>query len=91
MKHKKTRKKIEYKKIALAFIVFFSVLFISIGRIAELFGLIIDSSVDTALVYTILGSFASYCLASATDKYGMNKFGHASVLGQDYEKDDGTE
>lgn len=88
---KKRRKKIEYKKIALAFIVLFSVFFISIGRVAELFGLIIDSSVDTALVYTILGAFASYCLASATDKYGMNKFGHTATLGQDYEQGDGTE
>ncbi len=87
----KKKRKIEYKKIALAFIVLFSVLFISIGRIAELFGLLIDSSVDTALVYTILGSFASYCIASASDKYAMNKFGNAAILGQDYEKGDGTE
>jgi hypothetical protein len=85
------KRHIEYKKIALTFIVLFSVLFIAIGRIAELFGIIIDSSVDTALVYTILGSFASYCVASASDKYGMNKYGHGARIGKEYEKGDGTE
>lgn len=88
---KKKKKKIEYKKIALAFIVLFSVSFITVGRIAELFGTIIDSSVDTALVYAILGSFASYCLASASDKYGMNRYGLGAKLGEDYEEGDGTE
>ena len=90
---------IEYKKIALAFIVLFSVLFIIAGRIAELFGVIIDSSVDTALVYVILGAYAAYCTASATDKYGMNKYGafvpdgtaNIPQLGIDYEKEDGSE
>ncbi len=89
----KNRRHIEYKKIALAFIVLFSVLFIIAGRIAELFGVIIDSSVDTALVYVILGAYAAYCTASATDKYGMNKYGAANIpqLGIDYEKEDGSE
>jgi hypothetical protein len=85
------KKHIEYKKIALAFIVIFSVLFISIGRIAEMLGVMIDSSVDTALVYAILGAFASYCVASATDKYGMNKFGHSNMIGIEYEEGDGSE
>lgn len=89
----KTKKKIEYKKIALAFIVLFSVLFISLGRIAELLGIYIDSSVDQALVYAILGSYVSYCLASASDKFGMNKYGKTELpqLGIDYETDDGSE
>ncbi len=85
------KRHIEYKKIALAFIVLFSVLFIAIGRIAELFGIIIDSSVDTALVYAIIGSFASYCIASASDKYGMNKYGQGAKIGEEYETGDGTE
>ena len=69
----------------------FAVFFIAIGRIAELFGMIIDSSVDTALVYAILGAFASYCIASATDKYGMNKYGNGAKIGEDYEEGDGSE
>jgi len=85
------KRHIEYKKIALAFIVLFSVFFIAIGRIAELFGIIIDSSVDTALVYAIIGSFASYCIASASDKYGMNKYGQGAKIGEEYETGDGTE
>ena len=84
-------KKREYKKTALAFIVMFAVIYISVGRTLELFGVMIDTSVDTALVYTVLGAFASYCIASATDKYGMNKYGHGSKIGRDYEKGDGTE
>ena len=83
------RKHIEYKKIALAFIVLFSVLFISTGRIAELAGFDIDSSVDTALVYVILGAYAAYCTASATDKYGMNKYGVDFDI--ENSKGDGTE
>lgn len=85
------KRHIEYKKIALAFIVLFSVLYISVGRTAELLGVIIDSSVDTALVYVIFGAYAAYCTASATDKYGMNKFGQGAKIGEDYEQGDGTE
>lgn len=87
------KRHIEYKKIALAFIVLFSVLYISVGRTAELLGVMIDSSVDTALVYVIFGAYAAYCTASATDKYGMNKYGAADIpqLGSDYEKEDGSE
>ncbi len=84
-------KKREYKKTALAFIVIFAVIYISVGRTLELFGVMIDTSVDTALVYTVLGAFASYCIASAADKYGMNKYGHGAKIGRDYEKGDGTE
>ena len=87
----KKKKHIEFKKIALGFIVAFSLLFISIGRIAELFGLFVDSAVDTALVYAVIGAFASYCLASASDKYGMNKFGNGDKIGVEYEKGDGSE
>ncbi len=87
------KRHIEYKKIALAFIVLFSVLYISVGRTAELLGVMIDSSVDTALVYVIFGAYAAYCTASATDKYGMNKYGATDIpqLGSDYEKEDGSE
>lgn len=85
------KKHVEFKKIALGFIVIFSVLFISIGRLAELLGLIVDPSVDTALVYAVIGAFASYCLASATDKYGMNKYGNGDKIGVTYEEGDGSE
>ena len=83
------KRKTEYKKLALALIVIFSVLFISAGRMAAFAGLDIDSSVDTALVYVIFGAYAAYCTASATDKYGMNKYG----VNYDNEnsKGDGTE
>lgn len=85
------KKHIEFKKIALGLIVVFALAFISIGRIAELFGAVVDSSVDTALVYAVIGAFASYCIASATDKYGMNKFGLGERVGTEYEKGDGSE
>ncbi|MBQ6127082.1 hypothetical protein IJI69_00330 [Candidatus Saccharibacteria bacterium] len=81
----------EFKKIALAFIVVFALAYITIGRCAELFGLIVDTSVDVALVYCVIGAFASYCVASATDKYGMNKYGQGAKIGVDYEEGDGTE
>ena len=84
-------KHIEFKKIALALIVVFALTYITIGRCAELFGLMVDTAVDTALVYCVIGAFASYCIASATDKYGMNKYGQGAKIGIDYEEGDGTE
>ena len=85
------KRHVEYKKIALAFIVVFALTYITIGRCAELFGLIVDTSVDVALVYCVIGAFASYCIASAADKYGMNKFGQGAKIGEEYEQGDGTE
>lgn len=85
------KNKIEFKKIALSGIVIFAIAYISIGRIAELCGAIIDTAVDVALVYAVIGAFASYCIASATDKYGMNKYGQGAKIGIDYEEGDGSE
>lgn len=85
------KRHIEFKKIALSGIVIFAIAYISIGRVAELCGAIIDTGVDVALVYCVIGAFASYCIASATDKYGMNKYGQGAKIGIDYEEGDGTE
>lgn len=85
------KKHIEFKKIALSGIVIFAIAYISIGRIAELCGAIIDTAVDVAFVYAVIGAFASYCIASATDKYGMNKYGQGAKIGIDYEEGDGSE
>lgn len=85
------KRHVEFKKIALSGIVIFAIAYISIGRIAELGGAIIDTAVDVALVYAVIGAFASYCIASATDKYGMNKYGQGAKIGIDYEEGDGSE
>lgn len=86
-------KKVEYKKIALAVIVVFAVAFIATGRILSAVGVVVDSTVDEAFVYAILGAYVAYCTASATDKHNISKYGKIvkkSKLGEDYEEGDGT-
>lgn len=86
-------KNIEYKKIALAVIVVFAVLYIATGRILSAFGVFTDPAVDEAFVYAILGAYVAYCTASASDKHNISKYGEIgkkSKLGEDYERGDGT-
>lgn len=88
-------KKIEYKKIALAIIVLFAILYIIAGRVLALFDIVVDSATDVALIYTILGSYIAYCTASATDKRHIAKYGDFTqktpVNGEDYSEGDGNE
>lgn len=88
-------KKIEYKKIALAIIVLFAILYIIAGRVLALFDIVVDSATDVALIYTILGSYIAYCTASATDKRHIAKYGDFTqktpVKGEDYSKGDENE
>lgn len=87
------KKQTEYKKIALAVIVIFAVVYIATGRILSAVGVLIDTAVDEAFVYAILGAYVAYCTASASDKHNISKYGEMrkkSKLGEDYEKGDGT-
>jgi len=80
----------EFKKIGFAMILLYSVAYMTVGRICEIYGIYIDTSTDVALVYTVCGSFVSYCLASATDKIGINR-SSGSIMTFVGEKTDGTE
>lgn len=84
-------KEIEFKKIGFLLLLIFTVLFVSVGRLTAVFGACIDTSTDVALVYTVLGSFMSYCAASASDKINIAKNGFVSQLGKNYEKGDTCE
>lgn len=84
-------KRIEFKKIGFLFLSVFTVIFVSVGWLFELFGIYVDTSADVALIYTVCGSFASYCAASASDKINIAKNGFVDRLGTDNEKGDGSE
>ena len=89
-------KKIEYKKIALAVIVIFSLLYVAVGRLLAVADIIVDSASDVALINAILGSYVAYCIASATDKRHIAKYGDFTkkdmpVKGEDYSEGDENE
>ena len=88
---KKRTGKIEFKKIGFSLLLSFAIVFVSVGRVSEIMGLCIDTSADVALIYTVCGAFASYCVASASDKINIAKNGFIPQLGQDYEIGDGSE
>lgn len=77
------RKKIEFKKIAFAGVTVYALIYITTGRIAELCNLTINTSVDTALVYVVLGAFIAYCGASTADHINIAKNGYKKELGGD--------
>ena len=81
-------KRVEFKKIGFLLLLIFTVSFVSVGRFASVLGVYVDSSTDVALVYTVLGSFVSYCAASTSDKINIAKNGFVSQLGKNYEKGD---
>ena len=83
--------KMEFKKTGFLLLLIFTVAFVSVGRISELFGIYVDTATDVALIYTVCGSFVSYCAASASDKINIAKNGFVPQLGKDYEKNDGSE
>ncbi len=82
---------VEFKKIGFFLLLVFTIIFVGVGRIAELMGTSVDTSADIALIYTVCGSFVSYCAASVSDKINMAKNGFIPQLGKDYEKGDGSE
>lgn len=90
------KRKIEYKKIALAVIVLFAIFYIVAGRVLAVFDIVVDSASDVALIYTILGSYVAYCTASATDKRHIAKYGDFTkkdmpVKGEEYSEGDENE
>lgn len=85
---KRSKKKIEYKKIAFAAISIFSLVYISVGRALGAVGIEVDPSTDTALIYVVLTGYIAYCTASASDKHNRSKYGELPL---DKKEGDGTE
>ena len=84
--------RIEFKKIGFLALLIFTVVFVSVGRMSELFGIYVNTAADVALIYTVCGSFVSYCAASASDnKINIAKNGFVDRLGKEYESTDGSE
>ena len=83
--------RIEFKKIGFLALLIFTVVFVSVGRMSELFGIYVNTAADVALIYTVCGSFVSYCASSASDKKNIAKNGFVDRLGKEYESTDGSE
>ena len=79
------KKSPEFKKIAFAAICAYCLVYITVGRIAELFGIIVDTSVDVSLVYVVLGSYVAYAAAATSDHISIARYGYKNMNG------DGTE
>lgn len=75
MKKSKSKKKIEFKKIALAIILFLSFGFITWSFIlAQTGSYETNSGISETLVNVILGSYVAYVLASFSEKNSRNKY-----------------
>lgn len=67
--------KAEFKKIAFAIILIVSFGFILWTYVlASLGTYTVNESIATAFIYTVIGAYASYCLASYGEKNSRNKY-----------------
>lgn len=81
-KHKK-KKKIDTSKIMCAIILAYGIITGILYYVAIFFDKMVDSSLATQCVITIIGSFASYCLYNFGLKNSRNKYG-VDETGQPY-------
>ena len=74
-KRQKKKQKIEFKKLAFAIILILCFIFITWSYLLASFGdYEVNEGIATALIYTVIGTYASYALASYGEKNSRNKY-----------------
>lgn len=75
MKSMRKKKRIEFKKIVLAIILIVSFSFVFWTYLLATFGnYSVNESTANALIYTVVGAYISYVLASFGEKNSRNKY-----------------